>query len=62
MSDGVDNEVRELLAYAVGAHHGQFDAVNDDHKNGFEHRLTKDGIDYDEAKKTSTNTASQTPN
>lgn len=51
MSDGVDNEVRELLAYAVGAHHGQFDAVNDDHKNGFEHRLTKDGIDYDEAKK-----------
>lgn len=32
MSDGVDNEVRELLAYAVGAHHGQFDAVNDDHK------------------------------
>ncbi len=26
-------------------------AVNDDHKNGFEHRLTKDGIDYDEAKK-----------
>lgn len=51
MSDGVDNEVRELLAYAVGAHHGQFDAVNDNHKNGFEHRLTKDGIDYDEAKK-----------
>ena len=51
ISDGVDNEVRELLAYAVGAHHGQFDAVNDDHKNGFEHRLTKDGIDYDEAKK-----------
>lgn len=51
MSDGVDNEVRELLVYAVGAHHGQFDAVNDDHKNGFEHRLTKDGIDYDEAKR-----------
>ncbi len=25
--------------------------MNDDRKNGFEHRLTKDGIDYDEAKK-----------
>lgn len=46
-----DPEVRELLAYAVGAHHGQFDAVNDEHENGFEHRLTKEGIDYGEARK-----------
>lgn len=44
-----NNEIHELLAYAVGAHHGQFDAVNEDNKNGFEHRLTKDGVLYDEA-------------
>ena len=27
MSDGVDNEARELLAYAVGAHHGDRKSV-----------------------------------
>lgn len=31
----------ELLAYAVGAHHGLFDCINPDRKNGFVHRLTK---------------------
>ena len=51
MSADIDEVVRELLAYAVGAHHGQFDAINSDHKNGFEHRLTKEGIDYGEARK-----------
>ena len=40
----------ELLALAVGEHHGQFDCVDDRQKSGFQHRLTKDGIDYEEAK------------
>ena len=30
--------VSEMLAYAVGAHHGLFDCVNEDHENGFLHR------------------------
>lgn len=39
----------ELLALAVGGHHGLFDCVDDRQKNGFQHRLTKDGIGYEEA-------------
>lgn len=43
------NVVSELLALAVGGHHGEFDCVDKDGKNGFQHRLTKEGIDYEEA-------------
>lgn len=39
----------ELLALAVGGHHGLFDCVDDRQNNGFQHRLTKDGIGYEEA-------------
>lgn len=39
----------ELLSLAVGGHHGLFDCVNDQRKNGFTHRLTKDGIGYKDA-------------
>lgn len=39
---GWRNTVCELLAYAVGAHHGLFDCVNENSKSGFEHRLDKD--------------------
>lgn len=39
----------ELLSLASGSHHGLFDCVDDRGKNGFEYRLTKDGIDYEEA-------------
>ena len=31
--------ISEILAYAVGAHHGLFDCINEDHENGFLHRL-----------------------
>lgn len=31
----------ELAAYAVGAHHGLFDCVSEDHESGFEYRLLK---------------------
>lgn len=42
-------ETCELLALAVGSHHGLFDCVDERQKNGFQHRLTKEGIDYEEA-------------
>jgi CRISPR-associated helicase Cas3/CRISPR-associated endonuclease Cas3-HD len=41
----------ELIAYAVGAHHGLFDGISPDGKDGFLHRLNTDKADlcYDEA-------------
>ena len=41
--------VNELLALAAGGHHGLFDCVDESQKNGFQHRLTKEGIGYEEA-------------
>lgn len=38
----------ELLAFAVGAHHGLFDCVDQNGHSGFLHRLEKDGIGYQE--------------
>ena len=40
--------VSELLALAAGGHHGQFDCVDDQQKNGFQHRMTKPDISYEE--------------
>ena len=39
----------ELLAYAVGAHHGLFDCVDENQKSGFLHRMNTKGIGYEEA-------------
>ena len=39
----------ELLALAAGGHHGLFDVVDERQKNGFQHRMSKDGIGYEEA-------------
>lgn len=47
--DDCDPIVAELLAYAVGAHHGLFDCVDAHGMNGFQHRLEKPGIDYEAA-------------
>ncbi len=41
--------VCELLALAAGGHHGLFDCVDRDGKNGFQRRLTKADIGYEEA-------------
>lgn len=48
---GLDTVTCEILVYAMGAHHGQFDCVTLDSTSGFEHRLNKDlaEIDYDAA-------------
>ena len=40
----------ELAAYAIGAHHGLFDCVDDMRNSGFEHRMTSGKDNYDEAK------------
>lgn len=43
----------EIIAYAIGSHHGMFDCTDLDGKNGFQYRLDKDwdSICYEEAKK-----------
>lgn len=40
----------ELLAYAVGAHHGLFDCIDEDGRSGFFHRMEKANIGYSESK------------
>lgn len=40
----------ELLAFAIGSHHGLFDCVDEKRESGFSHRKAKDGIGYEEAK------------
>nr|WP_297708483.1 CRISPR-associated helicase Cas3' [uncultured Butyrivibrio sp.] len=44
-----DDLIAEITAYAVGAHHGLFDCINDERENGFVNRRTKQNIGYDEA-------------
>lgn len=43
---GFSDIVLEILAYALGAHHGLFDCVDDNNNNGFTKRIQKEGIDY----------------
>lgn len=40
----------ELLAYAAGAHHGLFDCLDQNGKNGFQYRLKKENIGYEESR------------
>ncbi len=39
--DPYDNLTAELIAIAIGSHHGQFDVFDADGKSGFEHRFKK---------------------
>lgn len=41
----------EVIAYAIGAHHGLFDCIDGCGKNGFLYRQNKENINYDEAVK-----------
>ena len=52
-SDQAVRLAAELIAYAAGAHHGLFDALDLDGKNGFLYRVEKDRevIAYNEAKR-----------
>ena len=38
----------EIIAYAMAAHHGQFDIVDEKHRSGFQHREAAEDIGYDE--------------
>ncbi len=40
-TDKFDRLTSEVIAYAIGAHHGLFDVVNLENESGFVHRLTK---------------------
>lgn len=46
---GYSELTAELIAFAIGAHHGLFDCVSAKGENGFLHRQTKDGICYEES-------------
>ncbi len=47
----MDKLTAEIISYAIGAHHGLFDCVDLEGKNGFLHRLQKDKAElcYEEA-------------
>lgn len=47
--DAFEKLTAELLAYAVGAHHGLFDCDGPDRKNGFAHRLETEQALFAEA-------------
>lgn len=49
--DQFDNLCAELIAYTIGAHHGEFDLIDINGKSGFNHRLNKnrDELCYNEA-------------
>ena len=46
-----DDISAELIAYAIGSHHGLFDCIDADGQSGFEHRLKKQPEYDDRAKK-----------
>lgn len=46
---GYEEITAELLAFAIGSHHGLLDCVDERQNSGFYHRQTKDGIDYRES-------------
>ena len=48
--DGFAALTCELLAYAVGAHHGLFDCVNEKGDSGFLHRTEEQTIHYEESR------------
>lgn len=49
--NGMERLVAELLAFAVGSHHGLFDCVDENRNSGFLHRMRKENIGYSESKR-----------
>ncbi|MCD8106656.1 MAG: CRISPR-associated helicase Cas3' [Oscillospiraceae bacterium] len=48
-SSSYERLTAELIAYAVGAHHGQFDLIDEHHEeDGFDHRLNEKNFQDDE--------------
>lgn len=46
---GLEELTAELLAFAIGSHHGLFDCIDENGKNGFSHRINATNIDYEES-------------
>lgn len=46
---GYEEITAELIAFAIGSHHGLFDCVDERQNSGFYHRQTKEGIGYKES-------------
>lgn len=46
----VANFTAELLAFAAGSHHGQFDCITPEGKDGFFHRINTDSYNFHEAR------------
>lgn len=46
----LDRLTSELVSFATGSHHGQFDCVDPDQKYGFDYRKQKEGIHFEEAR------------
>ena len=49
--NGMERLAAELLAFAVGSHHGLFDCVDENRNSGFLHRMMKENIGYSESKR-----------
>jgi len=47
---GFESLAAELAAYAIGAHHGLFDSVDENGRDGFVYRLRKENIGYEESR------------
>ena len=47
--DRYEDVTSELLTFAVGAHHGLFDCVDERRRSGFLHRLSAEAVSYEEA-------------
>lgn len=48
---GYSEITAELLAFAIGSHHGLFDCIDENRNSGFLYRLEKEGTHYTEASK-----------
>lgn len=42
--------IAEIIAYAIGAHHGLYDINADGKENGFDYRINASGISYEESR------------
>ena len=48
-SGSIRDMTAELISFAAGSHHGQFDCVGENGEDGYLHRITAPGIGYEEA-------------
>lgn len=49
-SEELDEYTAEIIACAIGAHHGLFDCLNKEGISGFSHRMNKEDIGYEESR------------